>query len=195
MSWFFNEEGLLYEYPGTDEEQAAEFPGDDHTPITEGSVVDFADHMAERTRRGTIHSFYTGETLLIADTNGTLYYVEVDDVFPVGESPYLEPEGVRPLDGTLPSDGPYTTLAWEPLPGHHPGQQYEDVFYVSARYRGMHCELYRGAKRGIQWSFYDATSDEPDLAVQIEGYYETVESATDDLTTYIDSYIAEREGN
>jgi hypothetical protein len=75
-------------------------------------------------------------------------------------------------------------ITWTPVAGLHAGPH-----YVQGEYRGMDCELF--FTRGMwQWSFYDAKSPEPDVAVEI-GDEPTREAAEAALCDCIDGEVAQ----
>lgn len=82
-------------------------------------------------------------------------------------------------------------LDWQPI--YSLGKPSET--YFDAEYKGMHCELFFNNRLGSapmawDWSFYDAKSADPELAVaRSDTGFPTQQSAEDDLISYIDGYV------
>jgi hypothetical protein len=83
-----------------------------------------------------------------------------------------------------------TFIDWMPNPGHHPGQPKEHIVYEAGEYRGMTVEIYNPTEGEWHWSFYDASSDDPETAVARD-HEESRELAEAELKSYIDGYVGE----
>jgi len=107
-------------------------------------------------------------------------YVEIVERTPMG----------RPAEGTTKIRRDLVTvetLTWEPY--YSLGKP--SAHYFHAELAGMTLELFERLDKGWEWSFYDPTSDDPDLAVARDSA-PTREEAEHDLLDYAISHYLNR---